>query len=378
MPHIHHGPARDAAALTEPLTVPASQSAADTPRCPCGDPSPLGGACANCVACDRCHTVVPGFEVIRTVRGSRICDFCSQQSYWRCEGCGGWNHDDVSCGNDCDDYDDEDDDADVDDPCPDGCDRECVCHRSGAGLHTEIHSYGYKPLPVFRGEGPLFLGPEIEVHTPYDDDEECAAIAHSHLGELGYLKHDESIDPGIEIVTHPMTYAWAIEHFPWEMLPELAAAGASVSHSTGLHVHLSRAGFADPLHIYRWMKFVYRNQPDVTRLAGRSSSYADFSDDDRHSVAKRAKGGYGNRHTAINTNNADTLELRVFASSLEPQTVQAAFGFAASSVEYTRDLNVAAIARAAGWSWPAYTAWLSERAEYAPLTQQLEALSCAC
>ncbi|GAA3386394.1 hypothetical protein [Cryptosporangium minutisporangium] len=363
MPSVHHdrGLTRDAAAPTEPPTAPASQIAADIPRCPCcGDPSPLGRACANCVACDRCHAVVPNFEVIRTVRGSTICDFCTQQSYWRCESCGGWNRDGMPCGNDCVSGDD-DDDADVDDD-----------------LHTEIHGYNYKPFPVFRGDGPLFLGPEIEVHTPYDDDEECAAIAYSHLGELGYLKHDESIDPGFEIVTHPMTYAWALEHFPWEMLPELAAAGASVSHSTGLHVHLSRAGFADPLHIYRWMKFVYRNQPQVTQLAGRSSSYAQFTDHERQQVAKRAKGGYGERNTAINTNNGDTLELRVFASSLEPQTVQAAFGFAASSVEYTRDLDVPAIARAAGWSWPAYTAWLSEHAEYTPLTQQLEALSCAC
>jgi hypothetical protein len=67
----------------------------------------------------------------------------------------------------------------------------------------------------------------------------------------------------------------------------------------------------------------------------------------------------------------------VFASSLDPHEVQAALGFAAASVEYTRDLTVDKILKDGGWAWPAFVAWLDQQPAYAPLTEQLEALQCA-
>ena len=88
-----------------------------------------------------------------------------------------------------------------------------------------VHDYSYKPRPVFHGTGPLFLGPEIEIETPYCAEEECAQIAYSLLGSLGYLKNDARSDNGFEIVTHPMSYQWAMDNFPWQMLTELRDAG---------------------------------------------------------------------------------------------------------------------------------------------------------
>lgn len=255
-----------------------------------------------------------------------------------------------------DDYDDEDDDGD--------------------GL---IHDYWHKPWPVFHGQGPLFLGLELEVATPTEDRWYCARTAAGWLRDLGYLKSDSSIDYGFEIVTHPMSYRWAIECFPWPMLSALADLGCEATSQTGLHVHLSRAGFTGPAHAYRWMKFVYRNQSAVTALARREScQWAQFSDEPRRAVKEHAKGVLGSsRFWAINTSNTDTFELRVFASSLHPLQVQAALGFAAASVEYTRDLTVAGIVRG-GWSWPAFTGWLAGRPGYAALRREVEALTCAC
>jgi hypothetical protein len=233
---------------------------------------------------------------------------------------------------------------------------------------------------VFHGTGPLFLGPEIEIATPAYLDAECAQHAAARLGDLGYLKEDGSIGCGFEIVTHPMSYEWAIDHFPWQLLTDLAARGCAATAQTGIHVHVSRAGFSSPCHIYRWMKFIYRNQPQVTAVARRSSAqWAAFTDHDRRSVKDYAKGTrYGERYRAINTNNADTLELRIFASSLDPAQVQAALAFAAASVEYTRGLTAHDIAHHGGWQWPAFVAWLSDRPVYQPLRNQLEALPCVC
>jgi hypothetical protein len=327
----------------------------------CDEPCHDDGSCDTCVTCDRCGDREHPDDTMQTVRGSTICDSCRQRWYWQCERCDGWNRDGADCGNGC---------------CSDDCDCGDCCPNDFDGL---LHDASYKPPPRFRGTGPLYLGPEIEIETPRYEGAECARLAESFLGALGYLKEDGSLDDGFEIVTHPMSYEWAMAHFPWQMLTELRRLGCETPDNTGIHVHVSRAGFVTPCHTYRWMKFIYRNESQVTTLARRSSpGYAPFTDDDRQAVKHYVKGGCGHtRYRAINTQNDDTFELRVFASSLDPRKVQAALGFAAASVEYTRDLTVRQITDG-GWTWAAFVDWLGERPAYQPLMQELEALRCVC
>lgn len=306
-----------------------------------GDQSP----CDDCVTCERCRAAGPDSGIAVTTTGSMMCPAC-RHWFGHCLGCDG-----------CRDDDTDDDDTDDD--------------RGGYVYH-----YDYKPRPVFHGSGPLFLGPEIEIEAPHSGDWECAEIAAGHLGALGYLKNDDSINHGFEIVTHPMSYQWAMDNFPWHMLTDLRRRGCYASTATGIHVHVSRAGFACASHTYRWMKFIYRNEKQVTTLARRSCpQYAAFTLYDRQAVKYYAKGAAGQRYRAINTSNPDTFEMRIFASSLDPDEVKAALGFAAASVEYTRDLTVHQIADG-GWTWKAFVAWLGEQPTYAPLTRQLEALAC--
>ncbi|MGI5213336.1 hypothetical protein [Plantactinospora sp. CA-290183] len=327
-----------------------------TPTCDgCGDPTIDGSPCDDCTTCDRCDSVVLDSETTETVRGSTICEDCLDEYYWQCGECDGWNRDGSDCGNDCDQSDDDDD--------------------------VLVHSYDYKPYPIFYGAGPLYLGLEIEVETPYNRDQACAQLVHDRLGDIGYLKNDSSIgNSGFEVVTHPMSYQWALDNCPWQFLDQLRAAGCAATRRTGLHVHVSRDAFVSPSHVYRWMKFIYRNQQQVITLARRKSpQWAAFTDDDRRAVVDYAKGtrGYA-RYRAINTGNEDTFELRIFASSLDPGEVKAALGFAAASVEYTRDLTFHEIARDGGWAWSSFVDWLAARPVYAPLTAQLEALACVC
>ena len=322
------------------------------------------GRCTSCVTCARCHELTPESDAVITLRGSTICDECRDRWYWRCQSCDGWNRDGAGCANGCCSQDCE---------CDDCCDEDVDEDLGGL-----VHDYEYKPRPMFHGTGPLFLGAEIEIETPHYDTEKCAKIAQSHLGSLGYLKTDSSIGHGFEIVTHPMSYDWALANFPWPMLTALRNAGCYASASTGIHVHVSRAGFSSACHTYRWMKFIYRNEQQVKIVARRcSNEWAAFTDQDRAAVKDYAKGAYGERYRAINTNNTHTFELRVFASSLNPGEVQAALGLAAASIEYTRDLSVPNILHG-GWTWTAFVAWLAQQPAYAPLAQQLEALACVC
>lgn len=245
--------------------------------------------------------------------------------------------------------------------------------------------HGYKPRPVFHGDGPVFLGMELEVEAPsnYTSLESYARKVRNGLGEVVYLQEDSSIGYGFEVTTHPMSYSWAMENFEWDYLPEMSRMGFRTHRDVGIHVHVSRDGFASECHLYRWMKFIYRNENQVQRLARRSrSNWASFAPDFRAHVKRYIKkedylrGWLDDRYQAINPNNRNTLEVRVFASSLVPGEVKAALAFVAGTVEYTRALDAHKIIRESGWAWSSFVKWLRHHGEYRPLLDELEALSC--
>ncbi|WP_246843463.1 hypothetical protein [Allokutzneria sp. NRRL B-24872] len=281
-----------------------------------------------------------------TADGDDVCESCAEHDYWRCS----------ECERLIREY----------DPC-DECDSE---------TSDLIHDYCYKPRPEFHGAGPVFLGLELETSVSRWHIEDSAEIAVEMLGDLGYLKEDCSLDQGFEIVTHPMSYAWAMANFPWEMLSELSRSSCEATHDAGMHVHISRTAFESPSHAFRWMKFLYRNAASVIGVARRESDqWASWRPNDRSQVKEYAKGVKGfSRYSAINTQNDATFELRIFASTLEPQEVKAALGLADASVEYTRNLTVADIAQRDGWDWSSFSSWLAQRPEYAPLMCEMEAL----
>ncbi|WP_280454298.1 hypothetical protein [Nocardia brasiliensis] len=336
--------------------------------------------CVHCVAgmirCRDCGTYYP--EITATFRGDPVCESCVDL-YDRCHDCGRLEDDSVYVQGG----------HHVCQRCRDECYRECpacdtVIHYDDdyctdcTSPHDQIHRCSYRPTPRFHGTGPLFVGMELEINTPSHVLAQAADTALDHLGDLGYLKEDGSIDCGFELVTHPMSLDYALTHFPWPLLNRLRLLGCHTDSEVGIHVHLSRAGFDSPAHIYRWLKFVYRNENPVTRLARRRSTWAKFSEDARAMAFDAAHGERCcPRYQAINVRPTDTFEMRIFASSLKPQQVQAALGFAAGSVEYTRTLTAADITRRRGWEWSAFTTWLRTRPQYSPLLAELEDLACA-
>ncbi|EWM19686.1 hypothetical protein [Kutzneria sp. 744] len=316
--------------------------------------------CDSCAArhytrCESCDLLVVDDEVENAADDTELCGSCANSRYWSCEYCDSL----INRGDHCD---------------------SCARDLSADGV---IQSYDYTPEPDFHGEGPSYFGIELELSANSGHLRRCADLAAQRLGDVGYLKKDDSINYGsgygFELVTHPMSYPWAMENFPWDILEELDRNGCS-GGGNGLHVHLSRAAFGSATHSYRWMQFLYRNAGQVITVARRvSDEWAAFHEADRRRVKDYAKGARdGGRYRAINTGNVDTFELRMFASSLKRQEVQAALALASASVEYTRVLSVSDIVRRGGWTWAAFTVWLQERPEYAPLAREIDERSCAC
>jgi hypothetical protein len=374
----------------------------------------------------------------------------------------------ANCGETQELTDDEIDDY-TDCGCGQGTDccgnRHCeACHNiieesydeddDGYGGVLNYYSYTPDPLIFYGGDkgaaGVPFYGMEIEITCNSRETMRWAKSAFNKGYErdnLVYLKSDGSV-AGFEAVTHPMTYPWALDNFPWDVLPELKAKGCTIRPSdNGIHVHVSRTGFDSDAHTLRWFKLLYRNQADVIRCARRETTWARFSADHRRGQFAHLKAQKGmvlngsidtqlatlerqlrteqrdlqrrpeysfiqrvdsydwtaaqrllyeeyereyrrisdryrrlmdtlrrrrvedttarERYAAINTTNAHTFEVRLFASTLDVTTAQSTIGLVSATVEYARTLTSADIIKREGLTWPKFTEWLAEQPLYA-------------
>ena len=287
--------------------------------------------CSNCGS----HEVL-GDDTHYRFRHASYCRACYEENVYTCEDCGTiyW----YERGHDCS-YDNDETSYEL------------------------IHDYSYKPRPFFFGkqDNPherLFFGIELEVEAEGGNIDETSHLVQEALGERVYLKEDGSLNHGFEIVTHPHSLQSFQLEFEWQSFARFRRAGLrSWDTSTcGLHVHVSRDAFGEPYdnrtamrniissrqsHELRFMKLIYDNQRQVERLAGRSRpNYANFMDKS-HLVRKVKYGATeGGRHAAVNTDNDNTLEVRVFKGSLVPERVLAYIEFVHAGVEYTRNLRV--------------------------------------
>jgi hypothetical protein len=226
------------------------------------------------------------------------------------------------------------------------------------------------------------MGFELEVESRGSSSRyDGARLAQDTLDKHAYMKADASLDDGFEIVTHPHTLAHYQQDFEWEVLSKLRREGFRSWDTTscGLHVHVSRTAFggivnydtsaSDILrmqaHQLRFMKLIYDNERQVSRIAGRSSSsYASFSDKGR--LVPKVKHGNSERghFSAVNVENYATLEIRVFKGSLRKERILSALEFVSASVEYTRNLKVTGTNTAL--SWLRFTAYVSQEATTYP------------
>lgn len=253
----------------------------------------------------------------------------------------------------------------------------CACDTCSGRV---IRSYSYKPKARFQGSDRhgLFLGMELEIFCDRTKDvHEVARAVQQDVGRTAYIKSDGSISHGFELVTHPMSYEYAMSEFPWEVLKTMSDAGSFATEGSGIHIHASRKGFAGPAHEYRWMIFLYRNQRQAQVIARRvSSSWASFSAEQRRRAKDIATKKHRDteRYRAINQLNTDTVEVRIFQSSTDEQTVKATIGFVHASIEYARVIRARDVLHDDAWSWKAFAKWVKAQKVYAPLYAEMERL----
>ena len=229
-----------------------------------------------------------------------------------------------------------------------------------------IHDYSYRPDLIFHTtdkDERLFFGMEIEVECRNGRYEPAEYAGRLEEYELAYLKGDGSLNNGFEIVTHPMTHDFFTNEATefWETLKVLRDEHRVMSwgaSTTGIHIHISRTGFKGGAHMHRFLNLVYSNEDLFSTIAGRSSSrWAKFddvevntrdNDEDGNRIWKThrsykekiSNGRNTDRYSAVNTQNRDTLELRIFKSTTKPERIKGYMDLAHASVEYTRHLTL--------------------------------------
>ncbi len=322
------------------------------------------GCAENASACARCSGLINrDYDNWNDVSGDTWCESCTDDDAVWCEPCDQYHTE--PCG-------DED-------------------WNYGGG---RVHDYSYKPDPIFghlpsdlydyhtpegtainfRTKGVPFMGFELEVESGHSDINEGIDVIEAHLGgdeTYVYLKGDGSLDHGFEIVSHPATLASHKTRNLPQALKALSDLGFRSwrTHTCGIHVHVARAGFSNPSHVWKFTHFIVDNKDAMIKLAGRNSDrWASFNLESygNGGIKNRAKGSqYYNRYEAINFGNARTLELRFFKGSLKVERLYSALELTEGAVEYTRNLSVQDVING-GLDFAQFVKWLRERADKYP------------
>lgn len=270
---------------------------------------------------------------------------------WVCESCIDNNYrwsDSRDTYVSCDDYDEEEEDNDDDD-----------YHIIG-DYHDSKSVVGHIPSAYDKRKPRILLGMELEVeisddynrndkaqqlydaikYTPYED-----GVNHRYC----FIEHDGSLNNGFEIVTGYTgldVHAKQLEFFkkPWRGVR---------SHDTrtcGLHVHIDKKGVS-LFHACKMVFFINdsNNQKLIKDIARRANAdYAQIKNKKAsYQWLKRAKAS-GNplnylneeRREALNFQNENTIEFRLFKGTLRYETIMACLEFTYATWFFTRDTGV--------------------------------------
>ena len=210
--------------------------------------------------------------------------------------------------------------------------------------HNPIKEYCYKPVPIFYGKSKRYYGVELEMDDGGKDEDNAETLLNiaNRDAEHMYIKYDGSIEDGFECVTHPMTLDYHMRKMPWRELLDEAISIDYLSHlaeTCGLHVHINRSGLGNTydeqectiakiLYFYEkfWneiLKFSRRTERQVLQWANR---YGGGLINPKETL-KRAKSAHLGRYTAVNLENENTIEMRIFRGTLKYSTLAATLQF---------------------------------------------------
>ena len=91
---------------------------------------------------------------------------------------------------------------------------KCYCRTQ---LEKQIHTYGYRPKPVFYGSDCHFFEVELVLCGDTSGVKACQIMRKANLGrELLYCKAREKSGEGLVLVSYPMSLDFLLRTMPWK------------------------------------------------------------------------------------------------------------------------------------------------------------------
>ena len=291
--------------------------------------------------CDCCSETVLSEDVRNTDEyghGDDLCDDCFNDSYSYCCDCSTIVHHDNASFTDNGTY----------------CEN---CHCGS----EHVHNYNYTPILKFNGKLSKlpFMGLELEFECRRNLPEIAEKLHDDYINDDFYLKEDSSLDNGIELVSMPTTLDhWQGEEFSdnfSKMLQSIKNRGGEADSSCGIHVHIDRR-WMNIAHIEKFEQFFGLNKENLQLLAGRKNNmYCNFRNKksleklDSNKALLNFNAFTGSRG-AVNWANNDTVEIRIFASTLNSNSVQAKLELCEAVFMFTKQAHKKAIRSKSRWN----------------------------
>lgn len=269
-----------------------------------------------------------------------------------------------------------------------GCARNLPREDSN---RLSLHNYSYKPDPIFhvkkdKDKERPFMGMELEVaREQTQNTRDVNRWINKLPNDLFYVKSDSSVYYGMEVVTHPFTWAWAKEEFPYNLFEELIAIpGVLPKHeSAGTHIHIEKAAF-DEEHMWKFLLFFCEN-PDFFGMIGERGTgnhYGSFTTQGMKNLKANVKllaEHKGNTQSlnislgrdAINVTPRNTIELRFCAGNVYPHGIKKNQQLVHSVFEFTKKVPVDA-AEAGALADAGYFLGFLEDNDYPELKSHIE------
>jgi hypothetical protein len=211
-----------------------------------------------------------------------------------------------------------------------------VCHHC-LDATFKIHNYSTRVESMLKFKATrvrpntVYLGCELEYETNNRNRAQLAVgkLMHGHA----LMKSDGSIRNGFEIVTCPATLDIHLDIFKkfYDNIPP----DLKIEKNVGMHVHISRKPLSQ-LTLGKMTEFLNRpeNKLFIAFIAGRTDNqYARMDSGRNVTYAWRNKNG-GDRYNALNLNNQNTVEVRLFATPMNYKEFASRLQFVQALVDY--------------------------------------------
>lgn len=183
----------------------------------------------------------------------------------------------------------------------------------------------YKPFAMQDENTNEYFGFEIEMEGGIEG---ARIVKDEEYREYFHCEHDSSIENGFELISQPMTWNFLDnESRIGGLLNALEDDGQSADNeeNCGLHVHVSRTAFKDEDAITKAIAIVSGFKENLEIFARREENrYCQYTKlDDKQSIKKSDVKRCAGKYEAVNTNHRDSIEFRIFQSTLNPNILMA-------------------------------------------------------